>query len=124
MVEAPLIDVRAPTDIVHADGTVALIPEEIEGHMEQLFTGITGGTHRINDAQLTERSMIAPERRDGRIRAAVTTEGARITQIQKHAGALVALTLAPRRHLWRKTRYGFPAVAPFSLLIPTANPFI
>jgi hypothetical protein len=37
MIETTLIDSGTLANIVHADGTVAAIPNEIESHLEQLF---------------------------------------------------------------------------------------
>src|SRR5215831_6406037 len=57
VVETPFVDICPLADVVHADSTVAVVPNQIESHLQQTFLRITNlrHTHIVND--LTDQSI-------------------------------------------------------------------
>ena len=46
VIEAAFLDAGAIANIIHAHGSVALAPDKIESHREEVFFGSTGTAHK------------------------------------------------------------------------------
>ena len=49
MVETALVDLGALANVIHADGTVAVVPHQVESDLEEAFLRLAGLFHRQNN---------------------------------------------------------------------------